>query len=149
MAQPDQPVDPPVEQPVDQPGKQTLDARYGRRAPRSTRRKAVLIGAGLVVLTAATLLVWAAFVRAQPGAEGLTVSYDVRSDREVTVRVEVTKPDGRAAECTVVAQDFDARIVGSGTITVPAPGARAYVDTVLETTRLAILGKVESCRLLD
>jgi hypothetical protein len=137
MAQPEEPVE------------QTLDARYGRRTPRSTRRKAVLVVAGLVVLTAATLLIWAAFVRVQPGVEALTVSYDVRSDREVTVRVEVTKPDGRAAECTVVAQDVDARIVGSGTITAPAAGARAYVDTVLETTRLAILGKVESCRLLD
>jgi hypothetical protein len=137
MAQPEEPVE------------QTLDARYGRRAPRSTRRKAVLVVAGLAALTAATLLVWAAFVRVQPGVEALTVSYDVRSDREVTVRVEITKPDGRAAECTVVAQDSDARIVGSGTITAPAAGARAYVDTVLETTRLAILGKVESCRLLD
>jgi hypothetical protein len=65
------------------------------------------------------------------------------------VRVEVTKPDGRAARCTVVAQDIDARIVGSGTVTAPADGARAYLDTVLETTRLAILGKVESCVLLD
>jgi Domain of unknown function (DUF4307) len=137
MAQPEEPVE------------QTLDARYGRRAPRSTRRKAVLVMAGLVVLTAATLLVWAAFVRVQPGVEALTVSYDVRSDREVAVRVEVTKPAGRAAECTVIAQDVDARIVGSGTVTAPAAGARAYVDTVLETTRLAILGKVESCRLLD
>jgi Domain of unknown function (DUF4307) len=137
MAQPEEPVE------------QTLDARYGRRAPRSTRRKAVLVVVGLVVLTAATLLVWAAFVRVQPGVEALTVSYDVRSDREVAVRVEVTKPDGRAAECTVIAQDVDARIVGSGTVTAPAAGARAYVDTVLETTRLAILGKVESCRLLD
>jgi Domain of unknown function (DUF4307) len=137
MAQPEEPVE------------QTLDARYGRRAPRSTRRKAVLVVAGLVVLTATTLLVWAAFVRVQPGVEALTVSYDVRSDRAVAVRVEVTKPDGRAAECTVIAQDVDARIVGSGTVTAPAAGARAYVDTVLETTRLAILGKVESCRLLD
>jgi hypothetical protein len=137
MAEPEEPVE------------RALDARYGRRAPRSTRSKAVLAVAGLAVLTAVTLLVWAAFVRAQPGVEGLTVSYDVRSDREVTVRLEVTKPDGRAAECTVVAQDRDTRIVGSRTLTVPAPGARAYADTVLETTRRAILGKVESCRLLD
>lgn len=137
MAQPEEPVE------------QALDARYGRRAPRSSLSKAVLVVAGLAVLTAVTLLVWAAFVRAQPGVEALTVSYDVRSDREVTVRVEVTKPDGRAAECTVVAQDVDARIVGRGTIAVPAAGARAYADTVLKTTRLAILGKVESCRLLD
>ena len=143
MAQPDVPPDQPPA------GEQVLDARYGRRRPRSARRKGILAVVGIAGLTALTLVVWAAFVRAQPGVEGLTVSYDVRSDREVTVRVEVTKPDGQAAECTVVAQDLDARIVGSATISAPAAGSRAYVDTVLETTRRAILGKVESCRLLD
>ena len=143
MAQPDQPSGQPPA------GEQALEARYGRRPPRSARRKVILAAVGIATLTALTLVVWSAYVRAQPGVQGLTVSYDVRSDREVTVRVEVTKPDGRAAQCTVVAQDLKARIVGSGTISAPAAGSRVYVDTVLETTRRAILGKVESCRLLD
>jgi hypothetical protein len=76
----------------------SLDARYGRRPRWSARRRAVWTAVGLVALTAGTLFVWSAFLRTQPGVQGLTVSYEVVSDTAVAVRIEVTKPAGRASQ---------------------------------------------------
>ena len=87
-----------------------LAERYG--APSPVRRRAVMVGIGLVVVVLAGWLVWATLFHASPPVESELVAYDVVDDHRATAVVSVSLEDGVVASCTVRALAEDHSTVG-------------------------------------
>lgn len=111
----------------------SLDERYGRR-PGKNRR--VITAIAIVGAIFVTWLVWVGLQHARPVANVTLITFDVRSDREVTIRYEVGRRDGKTAlVCTLIARDFQTSIVGEVRDAIPAGGARQVARQVSIPTR--------------
>ena len=121
-----------------------MDDRYGRRPQASRNRVALLVIVGIAALFAATSLV---FAWSRSGTQvGVSVgAYRVVSDDETTVTFAVTKPDGTAVGCRVIAQDRSGAVVGQQDVTLPAAGHQVSRTVSLRTRGRAVLGTVDSC----
>jgi hypothetical protein len=122
--------------------------RYGP-GPRPARR---LVGYALLGLLAAAglaWLLWAAYSYARPPVRATLQSYQVTSDRAVTVRFELVKDPEYAASCTVRARNRDGEEVGRREVTVPVGVRKTVLTETLTTTERPITGEVKDCRLLD
>jgi hypothetical protein len=122
--------------------------RYDEPSRLAQRSLAVVLGVLFVGLLAgiATAL-WSRL-----GAEsvsGTVLSYDVVSDREVLVEVEVTKPAGATAYCLIRARGSNGAEVGRDVAVVDAAGTgeeTARGRFPLATSARAVTGEVGSCR---
>jgi len=123
---------------------QTLDERYGRRAGSRTLGMRVAVGAVVAVLLG--YLMWTAWFHSQPTLSGKLRTYDVISPHEVRVTLDVFRPDGVAATCTLRAQASDHSVVGEDEVLVAAgePGTSS-LTTVLRTDREATSISVVDC----
>jgi hypothetical protein len=122
----------------------TLADRYGR--PSSWGRRAVLVGALVVVVVGA--LVWFAWAAwsGRASATGTDVGFVVVDNGSVRVTYDVTKPKDRTATCTIEALDSGFSVVG----TVRVQVRRSTHDVVrqtstVRTTNRATTGRVVSC----
>ncbi|MDR7086137.1 hypothetical protein J2X11_000976 [Aeromicrobium panaciterrae] len=72
--------------------------------------------------------------------------YDVVDDHNITIKLDVVRPDPLDIECTVYAQAADHSIVGEKTVELPAideEEIRLEVD--IETERRAVTGVLRTC----
>jgi uncharacterized protein (DUF58 family) len=99
---------------------------------------------GVTALVAATVLVFA-WNRSGPQLQVSVGGYRVVSDDETTVTFSVTKDDGVAAVCRVIAQDRSGLVVGSSDERIPAAGTEASRTVSLRTRGRAVVGTVDSC----
>jgi hypothetical protein len=123
--------------------------RYGRRRdPRRARRRALpvlaVLGAVVGLLTAVAL-----YQQYRPAEyQRQLVSFDVRSASQAQFRLQVTRPAGRPAECTVQALAYDHSAVGQTRVEIP-PGptgsGTVTVTASLRTTARAYTGEVQGC----
>lgn len=121
-----------------------LSTRYGARQRKRWLLPAVaVIGISLGIAWA----LWVATVE-KPFSARL-YGYDVISDHETSVKIDIHREKPRTLECTVYAQAEDHSIVGERTITVP-PGDREAIRTAttIETERRAVTGVLKGCRVL-
>ncbi|WP_229055012.1 DUF4307 domain-containing protein [Aeromicrobium sp. Leaf350] len=122
-----------------------LADRYGTRSsPRWLWW--VVAGAGIAVGVA-----WAAWIALQPRPVSTDIySYDVVSDTQIDLVLEVVREEPVAVTCSVYAQAQDHSIVGEKTVTVPASQEKIERQGVtLTTTERAVTGVVRSCEVSD
>jgi Domain of unknown function (DUF4307) len=113
------------------------------RRPRSTTVLS-LVG-GLVGLAFAVAL----FLRFGPdaGASSQLRGFEVLSDAQVRVDVEVAREPGTEAFCVVRARGADGTEVGRADVPVPVTQQRTAVLTpVLQTSARAVTGELVGCR---
>jgi hypothetical protein len=111
----------------------SLDERYGRKPGKNRRVLSVAI---LISLAFITWLLWVAVQHARPIASVTLISFDVRSDREVSIRYEVGRRDAKTPlYCTLIARDFQTSIVGEVRDDIPAGGANLVARQVTIPTR--------------
>ncbi len=125
-----------------------MDDRYGRRPQASRNRVALLVVVGIAALFAATTLVFA-WSRSGTQVSVSVGAYSVVSDDETTVTFSVTKPDGTAVGCRVIAKDRSGAVVGSQDVTLPAAGHQVSRTVSLRTRGRAVVGTVDSCVVVD
>jgi hypothetical protein len=112
---------------------ESLDDRYGRK-PGKNRR--VLAAAVLISVSFIIWLIWVALQHARPIASVTLISFDVRSDREVSIRYEVGRRDAKTPlYCTLIARDFQTSIVGEVRDEIPGGGATRLARQVTIPTR--------------
>lgn len=76
--------------------------------------------------------------------------YEVVNDNEISIKLDVIRPDPLAVTCTVYAQAADHSIVGEKTVDVPASErekVRVLID--VETQRRAVTGVLRTCVAAD
>jgi hypothetical protein len=128
--------------------------RYGRRVTPGRRRLLIALAA-LVLATSLGFIGWVTVIK-RPDLNWQDLSFDVRSDAQVTVTFDVmfssraTKaaPDGRPRGiCTVQALNELQTEVGHQDVPIQAgPKGRARVTVTLATSEKAVTGLVKACK---
>jgi hypothetical protein len=128
--------------------------RYGRRVTPNRRRLLIAL-AGVVLAVSLGFIGWVTVVQ-RPDVNWQDLSFDVRSDAQVTVTFDVmfssraTKaaPDGRPTGiCTVQALNELQTEVGRQDVPIKAgPKGRARVTVTLTTSETAVTGLVKACK---
>src|SRR5690625_7633342 len=85
-----------------------LERRYGAAR---TRRWPVVAAASVLMVVALAWITWVAIDQDKSVAYQLN-SYDVVSDNQMVVTIELNRDDGAAVECEIYAQSDDHAIVG-------------------------------------
>ena len=123
--------------------------RYDEPSRLGGRLTAVVLGLLLLaVLVAAAFTVYARF--AVQRAEPSVVDFQVLSDDEVRIDVQVRKPEGAAAYCLLRARGADGAEVGREVVEVAAPGDPSAVvrrEHDLPTRERAVTGEAVACSL--
>ncbi len=128
--------------------RQTLDERYGVESP--TRRRAKQVVAAAVALALLGWLGWAAWSHGHTDVTGRLKTFEVVSIHEVEVSVVLTRHQGQAVVCDVVAQAEDHATVGEGQLNAPAgSSSQLTVTATIRTDREATSATVSNCRNAD
>jgi hypothetical protein len=118
-----------------------LSSRYGsRQRPRWFWPVIAAIGITIGVAFAA----WVGFQK--DPVTGRVWGYEVVSDTEVQVKLDVIRPDPLAVTCSVYSQAADHSIVGEKTVDIPASDrtkVRVVID--IETERKGVNGVLRTC----
>ncbi|WP_165570460.1 DUF4307 domain-containing protein [Aeromicrobium sp. IC_218] len=118
-----------------------LDARYGRRSKPAWFWWA-FAAVGIVLGIA-----WAAWVAtAEKPVSASLHSYDVVSDTEVVVRVDVVVNTDDPVECTVYAQNMAHAVVGEKTVRLDSDDREQALSVAVRTQERAVNGVLRSCR---
>jgi hypothetical protein len=122
-----------------------LSSRYGsRRRPRWFWPAVATVGIALGVAFAA----WVGFQKDE--VTGRLWGYEVVSDSQVTVTLDVIRPDPLDVTCTVYAQAGDHSIVGEKSVDIPASQReKVRVNIDIETERRAVTGVLRTCVAAD
>lgn len=122
-----------------------LSSRYGSsQRPRWFWPAIAAVGITLGVAFAA----WVGFQK--DPVTGRLWGYDVVSDTQVTITLDVIRPDPLAVECRVYAQAADHSIVGEKSVTLPASeDEKVRINVDIETERRAVNGVLRTCVATD
>jgi hypothetical protein len=118
-----------------------LSRRYGTRTRRPWLIPVIaVVGIALGISWA----VWAATVD-KPFSARL-YGYEVTSDHQTTVKLDIHRPKPREIRCTVQAQAQDHSVVGERTITIPSSKRHTIrTTTSITTERRAVTGVLKRC----
>lgn len=119
-----------------------LDERYGH----GRRRRTSWIVGGAIALLVIVIASWATVSQSINAVDADDLSYELVDEHSVTVRFQVTAPQGRDMVCAVKALDEEFGVVGWKIVEIPATDTHtqqlsATVPTVAEATT----GLVNSC----
>lgn len=122
--------------------------RYGE--PARTGRRRVPIVAVVAALVAAVGLGWVSWGMLQPSAEGEVGLFTAVDDGHVELVLEVTRPVGRTAVCTVEALGAGHGQVGILDVVVePAETRVSRVHLTMATSEPATVAMVRTCELRE
>lgn len=120
-----------------------LDDRYGRSS--RPRWMFPLVATALIAM-AIVWSVWAALDNTDKPISAQLFGYEVRSDHEIAVTVEVDRVAGGAAVCEVNAQSIDHAIVGEHQIAVPDSDKKTtLIKATFKTERRAVAAELKGC----
>jgi hypothetical protein len=122
-----------------------LSSRYATRGrPRWFWPTVAAIGIALGVAFAA----WVGFQN--DPVTGRLWGYEVVDANQITVTLDIVRPDPLDVQCTVYAQAADHAIVGEKSVDVPASKREKVRITVdIETQRKAVTGVLRTCAAKD
>ena len=120
-----------------------LADRYGRPAP--WRRRAVLVGSGVLGVVALAWVAWTTLFHATPEVSSELVGWEVVDDHSVSARIEVVLRGEPEATCAVRAFAADHTTVGEASFT-PVAGRN---DVVVRTERRATSVESVGCTTPD
>jgi hypothetical protein len=121
--------------------------RYGEKPPRP--RGTLRVAAIVVGLLAAVGLGWVAWGMLQPSAEGEVGVFTAVDDGHVELVLEVTRPVGTTAVCTIEALGAGFGQVGVLDVEVaPADSQVSRVHLRMATTERASVAMVRSCSIV-
>jgi hypothetical protein len=120
-----------------------LTSRYGtRRRPRWLWPVISAVGITLGIAFAA----WVGFQDKPVSAQ--VFNYEVVDDHQVTMTLEIHRPEPRAVSCTVFAQAADHTVVGEKTVEVPPSDEETILlDVTVQTELRAVNGVLRTCEL--
>ena len=118
--------------------------RYGQ--PSHGRRRLAVVAVAVLAVGALGWLVWVAWYHSNPDVSGELTSYDVVSEHEVDLVVDVQRDSGDAVTCTVRVLAADHATVAEEDVTIPA-GQEGEVRTevTVTTERLGTTATVSGC----
>ncbi|MFD8013073.1 DUF4307 domain-containing protein [Streptomyces sp. NPDC058955] len=124
---------------------QLPEGRYGRSADERADRKLKVVGAVLGTLFLAMIgwFGWHYVVDSEISAE--MIKFDVVSDTEVQVHLEVRKDRGVEGVCTLRSRSEDGAEVARKDVTVAEPGTRVDRVYSLRTTARATSAELMGC----
>ena len=123
-----------------------LDARYGRRPPNPRRRRLlVALGLAMLVGVAAVLYGWS---RSGSGLSWTVSGYHVDSPTQMRVSFSVDKGSDQRVSCRIVAKDRYTDVVGSVDVTLAEKGTRVGRTVTFPTRGKAVIGTVDTCRVV-
>ena len=116
--------------------------RYGVKKHRSWIAVALITAIiGVVWIT------WAGLYHSNPEIRVQLISFNVDSDRAVSVRYFVNRNSAKATSiCTLIARDFYKDIVGQIDIEIPAGKEKVELVSRVPTRSLAVNADVSTCR---
>ncbi|MEW2584229.1 DUF4307 domain-containing protein [Streptomyces virginiae] len=122
------------------------EGRYGRSADERTDRKLKIIGAalGAVLLGVIGWIGWDYVAGRSVSAE--VIKFQVISDTEVKVHLEVRKDASVTGVCTMVSQDEQHAEVGRGDFTFAQSASRVDEVVSLRTTGRATMIELVGCQ---
>ncbi len=121
-----------------------LGDRYG--APSRARRRAVVIGSGLVGLVALAWLAWVIAFQATPEVQSSLRSFDVVDRHTVTADVAVkTRSKDVSANCLVRAFGQDHSVVGEANVEVAGADGTTVRQVKVRTEREATSVELVGC----
>ncbi|MFG2294949.1 DUF4307 domain-containing protein [Streptomyces sp. NPDC048603] len=122
------------------------EGRYGRSADERADRKLKIIGSvlGVGLLGLVGWIGWDYVAGQSVSAE--VIKYDVVSDSEVRVHLEVRKEAGVTGVCTLSSQDKTHGEVGRADFTFAQPGERVDEMVTLKTTGRATMIELVGCQ---
>jgi hypothetical protein len=137
-------TDPAADAAADRATQDLMAERYGRRTPGRRRLTISVVVVGALV--ALGWLLWAAWVQSNPEVTGGLQSFDVVSEHQLKVVIQVDRDSGAAVTCTVEAAAADHGIVGDQTVTIPAGSSGTVTfEATIATDRLASAATVSDC----
>ncbi|GAA3074333.1 DUF4307 domain-containing protein [Streptomyces roseofulvus] len=124
---------------------QPPEGRYGRSADERADRKLKVAGAVLGTLFLAMIgwFGWHYVVDSKISAE--MIKFDVVSDTEVQVHLEIRKDEGVEGVCTLRSRSEDGAEVARKDVTVAEPGSRVDRVYSLRTTARATSAELMGC----
>ncbi len=123
---------------------QSLEDRYG--VPSTRRRLAWFSGVAMLAAGFVAWVVWAALSQASPGYGATLRSYEVVSEHQVHVQLDVHRPAGRPVVCLVTAQASDHAVVGQQQVRVRSgPEGDLSVASSVKTDRRATTAVGSGC----
>ncbi|MEV7612431.1 DUF4307 domain-containing protein [Streptomyces sp. NPDC089799] len=122
------------------------EGRYGRSADERADRKLKIVGSvlGVALLGVVGWIGWDYVAGQSVSAE--VIKYDVVSDSEVQVHLEVRKEAGVTGVCTLSSQDKEHSEVGRADFTFAQPGKRIDEMVTLRTTGRATMIELVGCQ---
>jgi len=124
-----------------------LAERYGRTRSDSARQRLWgIIGASGVAVVLLAWLGWAGLGQPTAQFETRDLGYELISDREVTVRFELSAPPGMEISCAIQALNASYGIVGWAVVDIPPADVRTRVfNQPLRTSEQAVTGLLYEC----
>jgi len=124
-----------------------LAERYGRTRSDSARQRLWgIIGASGVAVVLLAWLGWAGLGQPTAQFETRDLGYELISDREVTVRFELSAPPGMEISCAIQALNASYGIVGWAVVDIPPADVRTRVfNQPLRTSEPAVTGLLYEC----
>ncbi|MER5932944.1 DUF4307 domain-containing protein [Streptomyces sp. NPDC002054] len=122
------------------------EGRYGRSADASADRKLKIVGSvlGVALLGVVGWIGWDYVAGQSVSAE--VIKYEVVSDSEVQVHLEIRKEAGVAGVCTLSSQDEEHAEVGRADFTFDRPEKRLDEMVSLKTTKRATMIELVGCQ---
>lgn len=119
--------------------------RYGPSADARADRRLKILGAvlGAVLLCFVGWLGWRSLAGGQVSAE--VIKFQVVSDQEVQIHLEVHKPSATTAVCTLRSVDGDRNEVGRKDVAVGGPAGQVDTVVTLRTTARATSAELVRC----
>ncbi|MEY9936139.1 DUF4307 domain-containing protein [Streptacidiphilus sp. MAP5-3] len=144
----DRPADgQPAEQSAGRPGTPLRPpaGRYGTRDVAKARRRGKRIYYLTVSLALALVAAIAYKYISGSSVSGEVQTFQVVSAHEVRITLDVSKPSGQAASCTVRSRDENGSEVGRVTVAIPASGGEQLATVLLKTTSRGTTGELVGC----
>ena len=121
------------------------EGRYGTTGAQADRRLKV-VGAALSVLILG-LIAWlgGSYLLQQSKLNGTVIAFQVVSDSQVQVQLQVNKDSGTSGTCTLRSQSPDGTVVGQTDVSIPSHGSTYEQVITIRTTARGTTGELLSC----